>query len=139
MDESMGRMAQMMHDMSPGEGASAMMSFTHVEGRIAFLKTELHITDAQTPQWSAYADALRALAKTGCDAMAKVNPSAETPSATAHVDAMLTMMAARLDGLKAVVNAEKALYGVFADDQKAVADELIFGPLMGMGMGGHGV
>jgi len=36
-----------------------MMPSEHVEGRIAFLKTELKITDAQLPQWNAFADALR--------------------------------------------------------------------------------
>ena len=35
----------------------------HVEGRIAFLKTELKITDAQQPLWNAVADAMRASAK----------------------------------------------------------------------------
>src|SRR5919202_1070827 len=32
---------------------------SRVEGRIAFLKAELKITDAQTPQWNAVADAMR--------------------------------------------------------------------------------
>src|SRR5215831_8361884 len=31
----------------------------HVEGRIAFLKIELKITDAQQPLWNAVADAMR--------------------------------------------------------------------------------
>ena len=31
----------------------------HVEGRIAVLKAELKITEAQLPQWNAFADALR--------------------------------------------------------------------------------
>ena len=31
----------------------------HVEGRIAFLKTELKINDAQQPLWNAVADAIR--------------------------------------------------------------------------------
>ena len=35
----------------------------HVEGRLAFLKTELKITDAQLPLWNAVADAVRANAK----------------------------------------------------------------------------
>ena len=35
----------------------------HVEGRIAFLKTELKITDAQQPLWNAVGDAMRANAK----------------------------------------------------------------------------
>lgn len=35
----------------------------HVEGRLAFLKTELKITYTQAPQWNAYADAVRANGK----------------------------------------------------------------------------
>lgn len=35
-----------------------MMS-EHVEGRIAFLKTELKITDAQLPLWNSFAQAVR--------------------------------------------------------------------------------
>ena len=35
----------------------------HVEGRLAFLKTELKITDAQLPLWNAVAEAIRANAK----------------------------------------------------------------------------
>ena len=35
----------------------------HIEGRIAFLKAELKITDAQLPQWNTFADALRSDAK----------------------------------------------------------------------------
>jgi hypothetical protein len=43
--------------------SSMMHAGQHIEGRLAFLKTELKITDAQAPQWNAYADALRANAK----------------------------------------------------------------------------
>jgi LTXXQ motif family protein len=46
-----------------GMGGMAMMA-GHVEGRLAFLKTELKITDAQLPLWNAVADAIRANAET---------------------------------------------------------------------------
>src|SRR6185437_1141283 len=36
-----------------------MMAARHLEGRLAFLKTELKITDEQTPQWNAFADTVR--------------------------------------------------------------------------------
>lgn len=39
-----------------------MMS-PHVEGRLAFLKTELKITDKQTAAWDRYADAYRTAAQ----------------------------------------------------------------------------
>jgi hypothetical protein len=47
----------------PMAGCVGMQPGQHIEGRLAFLKTELKITDAQAPQWNAYADALRANAK----------------------------------------------------------------------------
>jgi len=46
----MGMMQMMM-------GQNAMAG--HIEGRIAFLKTELKITDEQQPLWNAVADAMR--------------------------------------------------------------------------------
>ena len=51
--------------MGGGMGRMGMMSAQagHVEGRIAFLKTELKITDAQLPLWNAVADAMRGDAK----------------------------------------------------------------------------
>lgn len=47
-------------------GMMPMMGMAdHVEGRIAFLKAELKITDAQLPQWNTFADALRSNARRG--------------------------------------------------------------------------
>lgn len=43
----------------------------HIEGRIAFLKAELKITDAQTRQWDLYAAFMRDVAKTRADAQAE--------------------------------------------------------------------
>jgi hypothetical protein len=57
----MGMMRMMMGQ--DGMGGMSMMA-GHVEGRLAFLKTELKITDAQLPLWNAVADAIRADAKT---------------------------------------------------------------------------
>ncbi len=136
----MDQMAQMMQMMggTAGLGVSTMMPFAHVEGRIAFLKAELHVTDAQASQWNAFADVLRAAAKTSREAMDKVSNSGEAMTATARLDAMVTKMTARLEGIKAVADAEKALYAVLTDEQKAVADELLLGAPTGMRTGGRG-
>ena len=41
-----------------------MCGFTeHLDARLAYLKTELKITDQQAPQWNAFADAWRAVAQ----------------------------------------------------------------------------
>lgn len=61
-----GMMAQ--RDRNRMDGPMGMMAPHRVEGRIAFLRTELQITDAQAIAWDAFADVLRAQAR-GMEAM----------------------------------------------------------------------
>ena len=50
--------------MMGGPGHMGMMGMAdHIEGRIAFLREELKITEAQMPQWNTFAEALRANAR----------------------------------------------------------------------------
>ena len=56
----MGGQMSMMGMMGQGCMMPMMGMSDHVAGRLAFLKAELKITDAQLPQWNAFADALRA-------------------------------------------------------------------------------
>jgi LTXXQ motif family protein len=51
--EAEGGMPMMM-----SQGGMSIMA-KHIEGRLAFLKTELKITDAQLPLWNAFAQAMR--------------------------------------------------------------------------------
>ena len=46
-----------------GGGMGGMATIDRVEGRIAFLRAELKITDAQADAWNGFADALRTNAK----------------------------------------------------------------------------
>src|SRR5208337_3587477 len=71
MGGGVGRMMQMMGGGMMG-GGTRMAPFSHIEGRIAFLKAELAVTDAQSPQWGTFADALRERAKTMRDSMANM-------------------------------------------------------------------
>ena len=125
-----GDMSQMM-PMMQGDGMG-MMPFDHIEGRIAFYKAELGITDAQLPQWNALADALRGSAKSMRTAMASMMQAGMPTTAPARMEAMVQMMSARLDAMKATLAAEKSLYAVLSDEQKKTADELIARHLMGM-------
>ena len=52
-----------MPEMGPMRPRAGMAGLRHIEGQIAFYKAELHVTDAQTTQWNAFADALRSGAK----------------------------------------------------------------------------
>jgi hypothetical protein len=104
-----------------GERLANMMSATapHVEGRIAFLKTELKITDAQQPVWNAVADAMRdhtkRMAKTSGEMMGTLPE---------RLAALEKAMAARLDAVHRLKAAVDPLYAALTDEQKKVADEL---------------
>jgi len=138
MMQSMHAM-QMMDGMMPREGGGmAMMPGQHIEGRIAFLKTELGITEAQLPQWNAFADAMREGAKSMQAAMTANMGAGMPATAPARSDAMVAMMTARLETTKKVSESGKALYAVLTDAQKKSADDLMMSRMAGMGMGGRG-
>jgi hypothetical protein len=127
MGGGMGPMMQMMG------GGMAMAPFSHIEGRIAFLKAELAITDAQAPQWSSFADALRENAKVMRESMTAMMEANKPASAADRTDSMVKMMSTHLESMKAVAAAEKALYAVLTDSQKETADELLGGSMTGTG------
>jgi hypothetical protein len=127
---NMGAMMPMMRQMMGQQGGMGM-PFEHTEGRIAFLKTELKITDAQTPQWNAFADALRANAKTHQAMHEQMTKGGMPSSWPERLTFQQKALSARLDGLKALEAAAKPLYAVLTDDQKKLADRLLSGP-MGM-------
>jgi len=108
----------------------------HVEGRLAFIKAELKITDAQAPQWNVFAEAVRrnagSMAEMGKSMMGGGQGAPATlPERLARED---KLVAAHLAALKKTEDAITQLYGVLTDDQKKVADTIVVGP-MGMPMG----
>lgn len=132
-----------------GPGMMPMMGMMdpaqHIEGRLAFLRTELKITEAQMPQWKAFADALRANAKRMGDLMstmmssARMGPgmmSGQAGTATnlpERLDRAEQHIATHLEILRAMKGPTTQLYAALSDEQKRTADQLIRGP-MGMGM-----
>jgi hypothetical protein len=121
-------MMQMMNMMAAQLGQ-------HVEGRLAFIKAELKITDAQAAQWNAFADAARSNANSMSE-MRKSMMSGQSalstlPDRLAIEDKAVT---AHLAALKKTEEAVAKLYAVLTDDQKKIADTIIVGP-MGMPMG----
>lgn len=136
----MGRGMTMDRGMMPMMGM--MNPAEHIEGRIAFLKTELKITDTQMPQWNAFADALRSSAKRMGDLMAAghgtmmemMSGQAGMPSLPDRIERAEAHMSAQLEMLRAMKGPATQLYAVLSDDQKRVADRLIHGPMGMMGM-----
>jgi hypothetical protein len=118
--------------MAGGMMCADMMGASHVEGRIAALKTTLKITEAQEPQWTRFAESLRASGKAIGDAhrsmMQSMPPAKPLPEQLA---AREQMMVAHLASVKAMREALAPLYASFTDDQKKLADTLMIGP-MGM-------
>lgn len=131
----MMNMMTMMQMMGGGD-AAGMGMIDHVEGRIAFLRTELKITDAQTGAWNEFAAALRTNAKTLGAArsamMAQMGHSqAQSQTLTQRLDDQERWLTARLEGTRTLKAAFTRLYGALTDDQKKAADELL-APQMGM-------
>jgi hypothetical protein len=123
-------MMGMMRMMMGRDGMAGMsMMAGHVEGRLAFLKTELKISDAQLPLWNAVADAIRANAK-GMGAMSEGMMGSAQPTTLPDKLALREkMMTAHLEALRRLKTAVDPLYAALSDEQKKTADELLMGPM----------
>ena len=128
MGGDMGRMMEMMRPMMAG---GMGMPFEHVEGRIAYLKAELKVTDAQSAPWNAFADTMRADA-TAMKAMHEGMGKAPMPTAMPdRMAARRKMMSERMAMMDHSEASMKALYAALSTGQRTTFDQLMSGP-MGM-------
>jgi len=135
MMEMMSRNMPMMNmmRMMTGMPGAGMATIDRVEGRIAFLRTELKITDAQTNAFNPFADALRANARR----LGELRPSmmmgqqAQVTTLADRLDLQERWLTARLEGTRALKSAFVILSGVLSDEQKQIGNELL-APHMGM-------
>ena len=111
----------------------------HIEGRIAFLKAELKITDAQARQWDQYAAFMRDAAKTRADAQAARKAAmpqdrsapgeARQPRERPPLLERLEHHEKRLQTMLQLAQKRKAatetLFKVLNDEQKKLAEDLI--------------
>ena len=123
----------MMHMMGMmGRGTDGMATIDRIEGRIAFLRAELKITDAQADAWNGFADALRTNARSS---RKFVRDEARRWTTGFHLAARLDQqeqwLGARLDGTRAMKSAFAKLNEALSDDQKKTANDLL-APHMGM-------
>ena len=126
---NMGNMGQMMPMMRRQDGMG--MPFEHVESRIAFLKTELRITDAQKPQWEAFANILRESARTHQSMHEQMTKGGMPSSWPERLAFQQKVLSARLNSLNDLEAAAKPLYASLTEEQRKIADQLLSGP-MGM-------
>jgi|SRR5688572_14037636 len=113
---------------------------SHIEGRIAFLKAELKITDQQNAAFNRVADVLRANDRERMAAREEMrkarealrqNANAPRPNGIERMEARQKFMAAAAAQTARALEAWKPLYAQLTDEQKQVADDLL-------GRGGRG-
>src|SRR6516162_8609249 len=118
--------------MGQGGFSQAMCNVmaNHIEGRLAYIKAELKITEAQEPLWNTYAAAARDNAN-AMRAHCATMMSKRSANLLDRLDQHEQLMAAQLDAVRAMNKSLKPLYAALSDDQKKTADQLFWGP-MGM-------
>ncbi len=126
--------AQQMPGMMGRGGMMGMMGGCPMMGEdgasLASLKSEIGITDAQSPAWQAYASVLKKMSdgmQSRRQAMMQVMQSG---SPVERLDMRIAAMESGEGMLKELKPALTALYAALSDDQKKKADQLLGG---GMG------
>ena len=112
--------------MKQGMGHGAMMhSVPMMEGRLAYIKADLEIADAQMAAWDAYANAITHSTMVGM--RADMMKAKESGSALQRLDARIKAMESKVESLKALKPVTEGLYAVLSDEQKKKADQLLGG------------
>jgi hypothetical protein len=129
-DHEHGGMGMMEHGGMMGHAAMHEMMMMceipeHLDGKLAFIKAELKITDAQTPQWNSFVDGFRAQAQKTAQHCAVKKHGEMGGSVIDRLDHMQHHLTMHMDYLQAIKAALQPLYGVLSDEQKKVADEII--------------
>jgi hypothetical protein len=116
-----------------GMGGCPMMAAgnlaAHVEGRLAYLRVELGITEAQAAVWKEYEEVVRRWMSGMQPMRHEMMNAMQSGTALDRVKARTTMMETMIASMKAVTPALDGLYKALSDEQKKKADLLL-----GMGM-----
>lgn len=134
----MGQMMQMMQRMmAMRAGAGMMRHLDRIDAHLAYARAALHITDAQAPQWNAFAEAAREAAQGLRQALAPTVQAAGQPlSAPEQLERHAGLLSAQLEATRAMARAAKPLYDALSDEQKRTANELMTDHLRDMRMRG---
>lgn len=132
--------------MSGDWGAGGMMGWgrsdgmlDRVDGRLAYMKTELRITGDQAAAWSEFESAVKQSAEAHNQMMLSMRQEFkpggifEKPLPE-RLSWHVSQLEGRLKQLQSLKAAVDKLYKVLTPDQMKAADE-VFLPMMGMGMG----
>lgn len=127
MCSDMKQMMSMMQDMHAMMMPESGMMASRTEARIAKLKADLKIADAQAVPWNGFADALRQFAKSMDENHRQRAMSGD--ALPARLAAAEKAMEGNLKSMKALEDALKPLYAALSDEQKKIADGLKFGSM----------
>ena len=100
---------------------------TFAEGRIAFLKAELGITDAQKSEWDAYAGTIKGNLQNMQGMWQSMQTVFEAKTPTDRLEARIVAMNSRLAALKEIKPTLSKLYAALSAEQKKKADDLLTG------------
>jgi hypothetical protein len=114
-----------------GYRGSVADDHSYADGRIAFLKAELKITEAQNTVWNDYADALRTNSQIMITMHKQMSDrfKQDDHSALKFLDFHIQAMKSRLAALEALKPTTEALYKALSPDQRKKADDVL--PAMG--------
>jgi hypothetical protein len=118
------------HEGAMGPGMMMCRMGEHIEGRLAYLKAELKITEAQMPQWNAFADAYRTGAQKSaqhCAMMKEHGGAMMSVNLPERFDMMEQHMTMQLDSMRAIKATLQPLFSVLSDEQKKTANEIMKG------------
>ena len=96
-----------------------------VEGRLAYLKAELGITEPQAEAWKQYEDAVRSRPSAVQGMRQEMMKAMQGGSVADRVKTRITMMEEMVASMKAQSTAIENLYKVLTDEQKKKGDQLL--------------
>lgn len=109
-----------------------------VEARLAYQKTALKITDAQLPQWNAYAEQMRKTARDMDQRMAEMQQRrgemhqqgkpaqpGQRPGAIEQLEQRQSMHAQAIRHINEQLAVQKPLYAALSPDQQKIADAVL--------------
>jgi hypothetical protein len=107
-----------------GTGAAGRVR-SMVESRLAYLRSELDITEAQAAAWDRFAAAVRQRGETLESTRTALVEAMKSQPGPQRLDARIKHVEAVLESLKAQKSAAEELYAVLSAEQKKQADDLL--------------
>lgn len=105
--------------------AEGMLPGQFIDGRIAFLKTELKITPAQEAQWQQVATAMRDNAKALDQEITATRQNRGSMDAVQRIELREQFAKVRADNEARLLTAFKPLYASLSPEQQQIANQLL--------------